>query len=214
MQKIIIGLFSVWIVFSLSFFIVLLSQQPYSSVASISIVSAENTPQLTPTQIVTPTPSPTQTPTPTATLTPTPTRKVVPPSPTATPSLTTIENTSATPDLSIQGFIMQRINEYRSSQSLPPVSTDSQTCSFAKTRVAEISSSFNHDGFRSRIESKTLPYPTYSEVTENIAMNSDYKKVVQNWIESPGHAENMRKDTPFVCVEMQGNYYVYLGWRP
>ena len=210
MHKIIIGLSSLWFVFSLSFFILLLSQKPQPSVASISTVSAENV--VSPTSISTPTP--TRTPTPTATPTPTPTKTPLPLTPTATPSLTTTENTSATPEVSVQSYLMQKINEYRSSQGLSSVNTDTHTCNFAKTRVTEISSSFNHDGFRNRIDSKTLPYPTYSEVTENIAMNSDYKKVVQAWIESSGHAENMLKDTPLACVENLGNYYVYVGWKP
>jgi len=109
---------------------------------------------------------------------------------------------------------MQKINEYRSSQGLGSVSTDSNTCSFARTRASEIVQSFNHDGFRSRISAKTLPYGAYHEVTENIAMTSDYTQVVTLWINSSGHAENMRKDTPFVCVEKSGNYYAYEGWRP
>jgi len=109
---------------------------------------------------------------------------------------------------------MQKINEYRSSQGLSAVSTDSNTCGFAKTRAQEISSSFNHDGFTNRINSHTLPYSSYHQVTENIAMTSNYQEVVTMWVNSPGHAENMRQDTPFVCVERNGDFYDYEGWRP
>lgn len=92
---------------------------------------------------------------------------------------------------------MQKINDYRSSQGLSSVKTDKYTCDFAKIRAEEITHAFNHDGFRSRIDSHTLPYPTYHQVAENIAMTSDYKDVVTMWINSPGHAANMRLDTPY-----------------
>lgn len=110
-------------------------------------------------------------------------------------------------------YIMNAINEYRTSQGLSKVEPDSNTCSFAKIRAQEVSQNFNHTGFRERIDNKTLPYPSYQFVTENIAQTLDYKRVVQNWINSPGHAENMRKDTPFVCIEKHGSYYVYEGLR-
>lgn len=108
---------------------------------------------------------------------------------------------------------MDAINAYRVSNGLAKVSQDPLTCSFATTRAKEIASNFNHDGFTSRINNHTLPYPSYHEITENIVMTSDYKEVVTIWINSPGHAENMRKDTPFVCVAKFGDYYAYEGLR-
>lgn len=161
-----------------------------------------------PTSSPTPTPTDTPTPTPTKKPTPTPTKK---PSPTPTKTVTPVTEISGDP---IKNYIMQKINEYRSSQGLSAVKTDSYTCDFAKVRAEEISHNFNHDGFRSRIDSHTLPYPSYHEVTENIAMTSDYKEVVTMWINSSGHAENMRRDTPLVCVEKFGNYYAYDAYRP
>ncbi len=114
----------------------------------------------------------------------------------------------------VRDYIMNAINDYRRSQGLNLVSTDSYTCGFASVRVHEIVSNFDHSGFTERISSKTLPYPSYAEITENLAMTSNYKEVVNLWINSPGHAENMRKNTPYVCVSYEGNYYAYEGWRP
>lgn len=113
-----------------------------------------------------------------------------------------------------QEYIMKAINEYRKSNGLSDVKISGETCAFAKTRANEIANNFDHDGFTSRVNSKTLPYSSYSEITENIAKTSNYKEVVDLWISSPGHAENMRKNTPFVCVEKEGNFYAYEGWRP
>ena len=156
-----------------------------------------NTPTKTPTR----TPSPTKKPT----STPTPTRRSSTPTPTLSQSTSTD---------SVKTYIMNEINEYRKSRGLSEVKTDSYTCNFAKTRAAEIVNGFNHDGFRDRIDNKTLPYPSYSSVTENLAMTSNYQEVVDMWINSSGHAENMRRDTPYVCVERNGNYYAYEGWKP
>lgn len=168
----------------------------------------------TPTPTKTPSPTPTprvrrvKTPTPTPTkkpsATPSPT-KVVTPTPTNQPAGSTDEKKT---------YIMNAINAYRKSQGLSPVQTDQHTCNFAKIRAQEITKGFNHDGFSDRINAKSLPYPSYSRVTENIAMTSDYKRVVTLWINSAGHAENMRRDTPYVCVESSGNYYAYEGWKP
>ena len=105
-------------------------------------------------------------------------------------------------------YLLGKVNEYRRSLGLYEVKSDSNTCNFAKKRAQELTSNFNHDGF------KNLPYPSYSKVTENIAMNENKTDVVNQWISSAGHAENMRADTPFVCIENLGNYYAYEGWKP
>ena len=124
----------------------------------------------------------------------------------------TIPN-AATASRSAGDYIMNAINDYRGTQGLSAVKTDLNTCSFAKIRALEISTNFSHSGFESRIGTHTLPYSGYHFVTENIAMTSNYKNVVSMWINSPGHAANMRADTPFVCVEKYGDYYAYEGLR-
>ena len=45
-------------------------------------------------------------------------------------------------------------------------------------------------------------------------MNSDPDNVVKSWIDSPGHNENIQKDTPYVCIARNGNFYAYEGWKP
>ena len=134
------------------------------------------------------------------------------PSPTASPR----QPQRQTGTLSLideQKYIMGEINAYRRQNGLSNVSTDKYTCGFAKVRAQEIATRFNHDGFRSRIDNKTLPYPDYKLVTENLASTDDYRKVVRLWVNSNGHAENMRKDTPYVCVAKNGKYYAYEGLR-
>lgn len=123
-----------------------------------------------------------------------------------TPALATQDETS---------YIIAQVNEYRQSKGLPPVRTDPNTCNFAGTRAAEISSDFSHTGFYERVKSRTLPYPGYRRVTENLARTyRGYQNVVRMWINSPTHAANMEKDTPLVCVKSSGNFYAYEGWKP
>jgi len=139
---------------------------------------------------------------------------VVSPAPAVTP--TVMSHPMPTPTLSVgvtQDSFISAINQYRASQGISAVQSNEETCNFASTRAGEIVGNFSHDGFISRINSHTLPYPSYHEVTENIAMTSDASQVVAMWIASPGHAENMRKDTPFVCVRQSGNYFAYEGLR-
>jgi uncharacterized protein YkwD len=176
-------------------------------------------PKATPTIYIKPEETPTSAPTKELAkeLTPTPTKTLIKPSITVFPTKPpkpTITLTPVEAGGDAMSSIMSEINAYRASQGLPSVQTSGETCSFASTRAAEIVSNFSHDGFQSRIDSKTLPYSSWSAVTENIAMTSNYKDVVQMWINSPGHAANMRADTPFVCVRQSGNYYAYVGMKP
>lgn len=140
-------------------------------------------------------------------------------SPRTSPRATQFASSSPSPAASttsdsVKTYIMQKINEYRNSKGLKNVQTDSYTCDFAKVRAKEITTNFTHDGFESRIAQKSLPYPSYRLITENIAMTQDYRDVVSLWINSPSHAANMEKDTPYVCVERSGNYFAYEGWKP
>jgi len=109
---------------------------------------------------------------------------------------------------------MGQINEYRNSLGLSTVQTSTETCNFAKIRAQEISTSFTHDGFTNRKNAGTLPYASWTSITENIAMTSDYKQVETMWQNSAGHAANMRANTPYVCVMQYGNYFAYEGMKP
>lgn len=147
-------------------------------------------------------------------------KKFIPPTPTLSPTATPkpspkiTESISPTVPPNPQNTIMDAINSYRHSQGLSKVSENESTCAFAKIRAEEIAKEFSHKGFRERIDSKTLPYSNYHEVTENIAQNPNPNDVVPQWIASSGHAANMRKDTPYVCVRSFGEFYAYEGMRP
>jgi|SRR6185437_15116856 len=123
--------------------------------------------------------------------------------------------TQTNPPLSdISAYILKGVNEYRASLGLSQVHSSPQTCAFAATRAKEIANGFNHDGFYNRVNNHTIPYDTWSHAVENIAQAPDYKEVVTLWKNSPGHAANMRDNTPYVCVEQYESYYAYEGMRP
>lgn len=180
------------------------------------VIFSKITPSPSPLPTFTPTPTLTLTPTSTATLTPTPnqgsTKHSSSPSsnqqtsgstasPTQTPqsSLTTSE---------ISQYLLDEVNKYRASQGVAAAQMDSNTCDFAQKRAQELKSNFSHDGFNS------LPYASYSQVTENIAQTGNYKDVIPMWVNSSGHAANMRANTPFICVKQYEDYYALEGWRP
>lgn len=172
-------------------------------------------PQILTKPTITTSPMSTLTPTPTLTATITP---AVSPRPSITPTSRlkpkVVLTSAPAPEVSVKDDMMNEINSYRKSQGLSIVTIDSNACNFAVTRVGEIVSNFNHDGFTNRLNSHTLPYPTYTSVTENIAMNSNYRNVVNEWINSSGHAANLRADTTYACIGQSGNYYAYEGWKP
>jgi uncharacterized protein YkwD len=138
------------------------------------------------------------------------------PQPTQLPIPTTGQNNpQSSPSLSdVSTYILKGVNEYRTSLGLSPVTNNQETCSFATIRAQEIANGFNHDGFYNRVNSHTIPYAKWSHAVENIAQAPDYKEVVTLWKNSPGHAANMRDNTPYVCIMQSGSYYAYEGMRP
>lgn len=140
-----------------------------------------------------------------------PSPTVIPTSPPVKPTDTPVHTDTSTGSNS---FILSQINQYRTTNGLSPASTDPRTCSFALLRANEISKNFSHSGFTSRRDSSSLPYPSWTKATENIAMNSDYRQVFITWKNSLGHSANMLQDTPYICVRSVGNFHAMEGWRP
>lgn len=165
---------------------------PYAAYDRISL-----TPTFTPSPTYTVTPTPTFTPTSVPTAIPTPTSRV----------LETNLQISNSP-------LLEKVNEYRRSKGLSDVKEDPYTCALAKKRVEEITSDFSHNGFEKRKADNSFNYPSWTNVTENIARLGSNSNPVEMWINSPTHRENMERDTPYVCIENSGEYYVYEGWKP
>mgnify|MGYP001616796683 CR=1 FL=1 len=164
-------------------------QKPQGEVAGTRIVKRKAIPTKIPKKI---------------TLTPTPSPKSIWIASTSVPKISGNTNSG----------LLKQINDFRLSKGKSALSEEPTTCSFASLRAGEIVSNFTHDGFRNRVDSKTLPYPGYSSVAENIAYNGDSLQVVPGWISSSGHAENILRDVPYGCVGNSGIYYVFEAWKP
>jgi len=174
----------------------------------VQVLNPSPTSLPTPTPTLSPIPSPTPTATPSPTITPTPTKTIV--SPTKAP----VESAPVVSSGDTALELMKQINDFRAGKGLGSFSTDGYTCSFAVTRAKEIESDFSHSGFRNRIDGKSLPYPSFTGISENIAMNSDPNAVVQGWIDSPGHNENLSNSHAHACVGKSGNNYAFESWNP
>lgn len=142
-------------------------------------------------------------------------KKYISPTPSKSKSIKTMNSGTISNSSSNVGLsLISQINDFRSSKGLTPFQTDGYTCAFAVIRAGEITGNFSHDGFRTRIDSKSLPYPSYTGVSENIAMNPDPNNVVKGWIESSGHNANLSRSDKYACVAKNGNYYVFVSWNP
>ncbi|HMS22373.1 MAG TPA: CAP domain-containing protein [Candidatus Levybacteria bacterium] len=193
--------------FILTFFIVL-SFSIYTTVFYLNSLPVEAAPAVA---------AKMSTSTPTKTDTPTPISAPIISPPTQTPVKIQVLTVVVTPvkeapqQQSMSEYLLEQVNDYRKANGLFVVSSTPETCSFAQIRAGEITTNFTHEGFTNRIANHTLPYTTYSIVTENIAFNSNPMEVIPQWINSAMHAENMRKNTQFACIGISGNYFVFEG---
>lgn len=192
------------------------TEPPVLSVVSEATASAEafeTSPLPTPTVV----PSPLSVPSPSPTIQPVSSPNVDTEKNTQSDKDTLPEATSQpeqTKNLLYQESLLNQINDFRRSRGVSVVHMNSEVCNFAALRAQEISQEFSHAKFQERLNNKSFPYSSFSEVTENIAMLDNESQLIGLWSNSPTHAENMLKDTPFVCVAKSGNYYAYEGLRP
>jgi uncharacterized protein YkwD len=92
--------------------------------------------------------------------------------------------------------IHDRVNQYRQSQNLPPLTFDPTIAAQARSHSAKMAntSRLSHDGFKERVEvvAKTI---VYRGAAENVAYNMGHTHpddtAVKGWIKSPGHQHNL-----------------------
>ncbi len=119
--------------------------------------------------------------------------------------------------ISLEQKIHQRVNEYRQSQGLPPLTLNahiSQVARLHSQKMAGKIATFSHDGFDERAKAIGVRIP-YQSVSENLAYLKGYPDLVatavQGWINSPGHRQAMEGDFNFTGVGIaknaSGEYY-------
>lgn len=137
------------------------------------------------------------------------TQKPATPTTPATPSTPSTPSTSPTASISsIEQQVLTLTNQERAKAGLKPLAADTALMASARAKSADMSNNnyFSHN-------SPTLGSPfdqmkargiTYRAAAENIAMGQrSAAEVVQGWMESPGHRENI----------MNGNYtHIGIGY--
>ena len=117
----------------------------------------------------------------------------------------------------LEQAIHQKINQYRQSQNLPPLTLDPRISEQARIHSQAMASgkaTFSHDGFEKRVDAiaKSIPYRSAGE---NLAYNQGYRdpvdQAVEGWLNSPGHYKNIVGDFDVTGVGVvktpQGRYY-------
>ena len=103
-------------------------------------------------------------------------------------------NASGTPD-HMSEEILSYINQYRAQHGLPRLTMNpvlSQEATRHSHDMAIHAMPFGHDGFNSRMNHLHKHIPQSSSGAENVAYNYKTAKiVVDGWIKSPGHRQNI-----------------------
>ncbi|MEG3436324.1 CAP domain-containing protein [Pannus brasiliensis CCIBt3594] len=96
--------------------------------------------------------------------------------------------------------ILQKVNEYRRSNGLPPLTLNpaiSRQARIHSQRMATGAVPFSHEGFQQRARAIAVKIP-YRAVAENVAVNQGHDDpttvALQGWIESKSHRENLKGD--------------------
>lgn len=113
--------------------------------------------------------------------------------------------------------VLDNINKYRVSQGKAEVKAESEACDIAEDRSFTVSKIWiqpnpsqpqMHQGF---LDYK-LPYD--GQWFENLSRGYSAYNVVDAWIASPEHRDNLLADMKYVCVENTGVFWVMIGWQP
>lgn len=106
------------------------------------------------------------------------------------------------------------INQYRVSLKQPELRWAENLCPLVSKRLAEIQTDFSHQNFLS-IPSNVL-FPTYcpycTKINENLAKDFfDEQTLVNAWIKSPRHQENLVLPSISACINVQNGYAVLIS---
>ncbi len=92
--------------------------------------------------------------------------------------------------------ILNRVNQYRQSKNLPPLTIDPIISAQAKAHSEKMArvGKIGHEGFNDRVQSVSKEI-VYRSASENVGYSVGYAQpeaiVVEDWIGSPGHQKNM-----------------------
>jgi len=115
--------------------------------------------------------------------------------------------------------ILKQVNQYRASKGLPLLTLNNVISAEAENHSQKMASGrtpFGHSGYSSRINTITNQLGTVTRSAENVAYGSrSAQEVVSNWLNSPGHKQNIEGDFNLTGIGVARNkkgvlYYTQL----
>ena len=102
--------------------------------------------------------------------------------------------------------LWQLIQDWRVKNNYQPYISDQQLCKLASIRLDELKTDFSHKGFYSHL--KDFSYQT---IGENLANDqSSEQEVLDGWIASKEHLENLERDYTHSCIQTRGKYSIQM----
>lgn len=105
--------------------------------------------------------------------------------------------------------LLSLVNEWRTGNNLLPFTKSENLCKISNERVAEIKTDFSHDNFLYNMKKET--YCKSCFLGENIARQySSEEEVLQDWLNSPTHRENLTGRYSNTCISTDGTHAVQI----
>jgi uncharacterized protein YkwD len=130
-------------------------------------------------------------------------------------SVTVTQRSNSDQVQSLEQAVFQKINQYRKSRNLPPLSLESRVTQQAKNHSQAMANRrvrFSHDGFEQRIKAISIPYRSVAEnVAYNQGVSDPAQQAVDGWLKSNGHRKNIEGNYDVtgigVAKNSKGEYY-------
>jgi uncharacterized protein YkwD len=101
------------------------------------------------------------------------------------------------------------VNEWRQEKDYQPYIKSGKACEIATERVKQVSVTFSHDGFYQKINND--PELVKSRWAENISEGYSFNEQILNaWIASPTHYENLIDSYTHSCIKCDSGYCVHI----
>lgn len=116
-----------------------------------------------------------------------------------------VEMPTPKPDTLEEEVLWSTVQEWRMREGNPTYIKDESLCELARLRLPEIRQDWSHNGWLSR---KPTGYILFGE---NLAKGFvDEDQTLSAWLDSPGHAANLRRPYTHSCIQTEDGYAVHL----
>ena len=102
--------------------------------------------------------------------------------------------------------LFELVQQYRVDNHLSKFKTSSFLCDIARIRLEEVKKSFSHEGF----STERFCYSQCS-LGENLAQKyqiNQERKLLNDWLNSPNHATEIKGNYTYSCLKTDGQYVV------